>query len=198
MLDSAHQAGEAELMRDTIRRAVAHIDTSILNLQALITELRPAALDEIGLTPALEALISRVGATSGLDIDTQLHLAFPEGRAPTRLDAEIEGTLYRLVQEALSNTVKHASAERVTVELVEADGFVSVEVSDDGSGFDPGRHSEGFGLLGMQERIDLVEGTISIDSSPVSGTTVRARVPARHRAEPPSPHPAVAPRGAAG
>jgi signal transduction histidine kinase len=181
MLDSAGQVGEAEMMRDTLGRAVAHIDTSILNLQALITELRPAALDEFGLTPALEALFSRVSATSGLDIDARLNLAFAQGRSPTRLEAEIEGTIYRLVQEALTNTVKHAAAEHVTVEIVEDDHEVTLEVSDDGSGFDPGRQSEGFGLLGMQERTDLVGGTLSVDASPGGGTTVRATVPNPHR-----------------
>ena len=105
MLDSVRQAGGTELMRDTIGQAVTQIETSILNLQALITELRPAALDEFGLTPALEALFSRIGATSGLDIDASLDLAFAQGRSPTRLEVEIEGTVYRLVQEALSNTV---------------------------------------------------------------------------------------------
>jgi signal transduction histidine kinase len=185
MLDSARQTGETDVMRDALKRAVSHIDTSIVNLQALITELRPAALDEFGLTPALEALLARIKATSGLDIDTRLDLAFAEGRAPTRLEAEIESTLYRLVQEALSNTVKHARAEHVTLELVERDGFVTLEISDDGSGFDPGQHTEGFGLLGMHERTDLVGGTISIDSAPGSGTTVRASVPARHREQGP-------------
>jgi signal transduction histidine kinase len=181
MLDSARKAGGTELMRDTIGQAVTQIETSILNLQALITELRPAALDEFGLTPALEALFSRIGATSGLDIDARLDLAFAQGRSPTRLEAEIEGTVYRLVQEALSNTVKHAAAEHVTVVIAEDDDEVTLEVSDDGKGFDPGLHGEGFGLLGMQERTDLVGGTLSVDSSPAGGTTVRATVPSRHR-----------------
>ena len=128
-------------------------------------------------------------ATSGVEIEPDISLAFEEGRAETRLEPEIEGTLYRLVQEGLSNVVKHASAERVTVRLLEDGEFATMELSDDGSGFDPKKHSEGFGLLGMQERTDLVGGTISIDSSPGAGTTVRASVPARHRAQPASDPP---------
>jgi signal transduction histidine kinase len=181
MLDSVRRSGDAEFMQRTAEQAIANIDMSIRNLQSLITELRPAALYDIGLTPALETLFARIRATSGLEIDARLALAFGEGRAPTRLEAEIESSLYRLVQEALSNAVKHASAERVVVELTEAGEFVTVLVRDDGSGFDPATRSEGFGLLGMQERADLVGGSISIDSAPGSGTTVRATVPARHR-----------------
>ena len=69
----------------------------------------------------------------------------------------------------------------MTVVIVEDDDEVTLEVSDDGKGFDPGMHGEGFGLLGMHERTDLVRGTLSIDSSPAGGTTVRATVPSRHR-----------------
>ena len=190
MLDSARQSEDAGAMRDTLGTAVSHIDTSIKNLQALITELRPAALDELGLAPALDALFSRVRATSGVEIEPDLGLAFEKGLAETRLEPEIEGTLYRLVQEGLSNVVKHASAERVTVKLAEDGEVATMEMSDDGSGFDVTQHSEGFGLLGMQERTDLVGGTISIDSTPGVGTTVRASVPARHRAQPASDPPA--------
>ena len=201
MLDSARQSGDAGAMRDTLGSAVSQIDTSIKNLQALITELRPAALDELGLVPALDALFSRVRATSGLEIEPEIKLAFEEGRAAIRLEPEIEGTLYRLVQEGLSNVVKHASAERVSVKLTEDGEVATMEMSDDGSGFDVTQHSEGFGLLGMQERIDLVGGTISIDSRPGVGTTVRASVPARHRAQPASDPPAedgAPPRSIAG
>jgi len=200
MLDSVRQSGDADLMRRTADHAISHIDMSIRNLQSLITELRPAALDEIGLATALEALFARIRATSGLEIDARLALAFEEGRAPTRLETEIESTVYRLVQEALSNAIKHASAERISVEVTETEELATVVVRDDGSGFDPVQRSEGFGLLGMQERTDLVGGTIAIDSSPGHGTTVRASVPARHRERPPDDrpaHPADPPRSAA-
>jgi signal transduction histidine kinase len=191
MLDSARQTGQPELMHETMDRAVAQIDTSILNLQSLITELRPAALDELGVAPALEALFARVRATSGLEIDARVRLAFSEGRTATRLEGEIESAVYRLVQEGLTNVIKHAGAERVSVEVMEEDDFVTVAVRDDGVGFDPDQHTEGFGLVGMHERADLVGGSISIDSEPGRGTTVKARVPARHRERAPAGEPSV-------
>jgi signal transduction histidine kinase len=183
MLDSACRGGDTEQVRGAAARALSQIDMSILNLQSLITELRPAALDELGLAPALEALFTRVRATSGLDVDARVTLTFEERRAPTRLDNEVETTVYRLVQEALSNAVKHAEARQITVEIAEADEVVTVVVSDDGSGFERAQRNEGFGLLGMQERAGLVEGTVSIESSPGHGTTVRATVPVRERAQ---------------
>jgi two-component system, NarL family, sensor histidine kinase DevS len=147
----------------------------------LITELRPAALDQIGLAPALDALLKRVGATSGIDIEADIATTLQEGSSPTRLDPEVEGTLYRLVQESLTNAVKHASAGKVKVVLAEEGEHVGVTVADDGAGFDPQAATEGFGLVGMHERVALVGGELTVDSTPGHGTTVRARVPARQR-----------------
>ncbi len=183
MLDSARQSHDAERMQQSIDQAVSQIELSIRGLQSLITELRPAALDQIGLAPAVEALAKRVGATSGLNVDLQVRLAFDEGELPTRLDPDVEGTLYRLTQEALTNAIKHASATNVGVELVETPETVTLRVTDDGVGFDTTQISGGFGLVGMQDRVGLVGGTVAVDSAPVSGTTVRAVVPARHRDE---------------
>ena len=172
MLDSGRQTEDAARMTTSIDAALSQIELSIRNLQALITELRPAALDQIGLVPALETLLERVAATSGMDVESRIALDRP------RFDPETERTLYRLVQESLTNAMKHASAGRVTVELVETAGSVSLCVADDGAGFDPAQVSEGFGLMGMHERAGLVGGTVSVDSAPGEGTTVRAEVPA--------------------
>jgi signal transduction histidine kinase len=188
MLDSARQSDDAERVRQSIDQAVSQIELSIRGLQGLITELRPAALDQIGLAPAVEALAKRVGVTSGLDVDLQVRLAFDEGELPTRLDAEVEGTLYRLTQESLTNAIKHASATSVAVELVETPETVTLRVTDDGVGFDTTQISGGFGLVGMQDRVGLVGGTVAVDSAVGSGTTVRAEVPARHRDEHKSAH----------
>jgi len=166
--------------------ALGQIEISIRNLQALITELRPAALDQIGLAPALDALLKRVGATSGIDVEADVATTLHEGSSPTRLDPEVESTLYRLVQESLTNAVKHAFAGRVTVTLAESGDSVIVTVTDDGVGFDPRAFTAGFGLVGMHERVALVGGELSVDSTPGEGTTVRAHVPARHRDGAPS------------
>jgi nitrate/nitrite-specific signal transduction histidine kinase len=89
------------------------------------------------------------------------------------------------VQEALTNIAKHAHAESSSVVVNEADGVVRVQVRDDGRGFDPGASSLGFGVVGMRERVELLAGTLLIESAPASGTVVHAEVPARHRdAEP--------------
>jgi signal transduction histidine kinase len=174
MLDAARQSADLERVRSSIDSALGQIELSIRNLQALITELRPAALDQIGLVPALEALVKRVAATSGIQIDYQPRLA-PE--AP-RLDPEIERTLYRVIQESLTNVMKHADAGSVRLELEEAEGWLNVSVVDDGRGFDPTQISAGFGLFGMQDRVGLVGGRLSVDSTPGGGTTVRAEIPA--------------------
>ena len=97
-----------------MREAVEHIEREIENLRAIITELRPAALDELGLRTAIEALLDRHREQSGFQIDGELALPDPSADE-ARLDAELESTVYRLVQEALTNVVKHAGAEHVRV-----------------------------------------------------------------------------------
>lgn len=86
------------------------------------------------------------------------------------------------MQEALTNAVKHSQGEQAWVELVEHEHRLTLTVSDDGCGFEPDRTDGGYGLIGMRERVELVEGSLLIDSAPGRGTTVRAKLPARHRA----------------
>ena len=162
-----------------MREAVTHLEQEIDNLRALITELRPAALDELGLRSAIEGLLDRHREQSGFHLDGELALPGPADGAE-RLGDELETTVYRLVQEALTNVAKHARASFVRVAVGESDGQLSIEVQDDGSGFDSERASHGFGLAGMRERVTLAGGTLRIDSHE-HGTTVRARLPTRHR-----------------
>jgi signal transduction histidine kinase len=176
LLDTARQSQDADRIRESIEHAADQIELSIRNLQALITELRPAALDQIGLVPALDALMKRMAATSGVEIDADIAAALEEG---TRPNPEVEGTLYRLVQESLTNAIKHGSPGKVSVTLVSRGDCIDVTVADDGSGFEIDEPSAGFGLIGMQERVGLVGGTLSVESIPGEGTTVRAEVPIR-------------------
>jgi signal transduction histidine kinase len=178
LLESARMANRRELLEDAVGKAVEQLQLSIGGLQALITELRPAALDQLGVRPALDALVSRTTVTSGLDITARIDLALESGRESTRLSGEVESTIYRLVQEALTNVVKHAGAERAWVEVSEDERQVTVSVRDDGSGFDPDKPGDGFGLVGMRERAALVDGRLLIDSTPGQGTTVRLVLPA--------------------
>jgi signal transduction histidine kinase len=180
LLSSALRRGDPERSQQAMGEAVEHIEREIENLRAIITDLRPAALDELGLRTAIEALLDRHREQSGFQIEDELTLRDPVA-GDARLDAEIEGTAYRLVQEALTNVAKHAGARRVRVTVGESDGELLVEVQDDGAGFDPDAASQGFGLAGMHERVSLAGGTLSIDSGE-QGTLVRACLPARGRA----------------
>jgi signal transduction histidine kinase len=152
-----------------MREAVEHIEREIENLRSIITELRPAALDELGLKTALEALLDRHREQNGTEVDSQLEL-------PDMADTELESTVYRLVQEALTNVAKHARADSVRVAIGRSDEEVSIEVQDDGSGFDPATKTAGFGLAGMRERVGLAGGTLEI-SSGEQGTLVQVCLP---------------------
>jgi signal transduction histidine kinase len=178
MLESAYRSGRPEAIQDAVERSLDQLTSSITSLQALITELRPAALDELGLEPALEALVRRTSARFGLEVNASFELASAGDRS--RLSGEIESTAYRLVQEAINNVVKHAQAERIQVEVIETGGSVHLTVRDDGNGFDRSSTDGGFGLIGMQERVELVGGRLSIESARGRGTVVRAELPATH------------------
>ena len=94
-----------------------------------------------------------------------------------RPSPELESTIYRVVQEALTNVAKHAAATRVLVRVRDAGDAIELLVRDDGAGFDPHRRSTGFGLVGMRERLALVRGTLDIETTPGGGTTLRAVIP---------------------
>jgi signal transduction histidine kinase len=179
LLSSALRRGDPKRGQQAMREAVEHIEHEIENLRAIISELRPAALDELGLRTAIEALLERHREQSGFQIEGELSLPGPAARQ-ARLDPELESTTYRLVQEALTNVAKHARASRVRVAVGESDGELLVEVQDDGTGFDSDAQSQGFGLTGMHERVSLAGGTLSI-SSGERGTLVRACLPERGR-----------------
>jgi signal transduction histidine kinase len=172
LLGSALRVGTPEAMSQAIEQATDELGDEIDKLRSLITELRPAALDELGLLPAIEALVERSATTAGLEIHTEL--ALPRAGGPGRLDPELESAVYRLVQEALTNVVKHARAEHVDVQLVANGDTVTVRVKDDGIGFDPASTSEGFGLVGMRERLELIGGQLQVSSATGQGTDVRA------------------------
>jgi signal transduction histidine kinase len=197
ILTAALQQQGGDAVKQAAQQAVNQIAEEIDKLQSLIAELRPAALDDLGLAPALESLVERVRAVHGLTVTAAIDLDDEAGGQPaTRLMPEIESTAYRLVQEALTNVAKHAQAETVDVLVNESGDELSIEVRDDGRGFELGTRSDGFGLVGMRERVDLVGGEISIESKSGTGTLVRARVPARHR-QPEAPTGRSAEAGAA-
>jgi len=172
ILSSALRRVEGEDAAELLREGVGQVEREIENLRAIITDLRPAALDELGLAAAIEALVTRLSAVEGLVIDCAVQL--PGER--TRVAQALETTVYRLVQEALTNVAKHADAEHVRVVVGSSGGRLEIEVSDDGKGFDRGANVSGFGLVGMRERVELSGGQLTITPS-AQGTTVRAVIP---------------------
>jgi signal transduction histidine kinase len=173
-------AGLKSDLRDAVRQSLGFIEEQIASLRDLISDLRPAVLDDLGVQPALEALAERTASTTGLRVELNVDLAVAREESPTRLMPEIENAIYRLVQEALTNVSKHALTDRAAVSVREANGSVVVEVRDEGMGFDLDERAGGFGLIGMRERADLVDGRLTVASTRGEGTTVTVVVPAKH------------------
>ena len=145
--------------------------TTLQDVRRLAVELRPSALDDLGLVPAIDRLARSFGE-SGLQVDVLANIG------GERLPEAVETTLYRIVQEAVTNVAKHAEANRLSVTLTRKGSSVVVIVEDDGKGFDAAGPSDGLGLLGMRERLALVGGTLRIETAADSGTTIAAEVPA--------------------
>jgi signal transduction histidine kinase len=168
-LEEAAGGDDARAAARTVRELVTG---TLHDVRRLAVELRPKALDDFGLVPALERLTETFAEQTSMTIDFEP--ALPDERLP----AEVETTLYRIVQESLTNVVKHAQARRVSVLLTRKPGAVVVVVEDDGRGFDPEQAREdGFGLVGMRERIALLDGRLQIESSQEGGTTLVVEVP---------------------
>jgi two-component system, NarL family, sensor histidine kinase DevS len=184
VLSAGARAGEPEKMTGAIEQSLQQLELDIANLRGLITELRPAALDQLGLEPAVLALVDRFRA-SGLDVDAHVELAFERQRDLERLVPELETGIYRIIQEALTNAVKHGDAARAAVELVEGEQTIQVSVRDDGKGFDPTAATKGFGLLGMRERVELLNGELLVESAPGDGTQVTVSLPPARVSEQP-------------
>jgi signal transduction histidine kinase len=140
-------------------------------MQALLLELRPAALQDAGLIPALEELCHAYHERLGVAVDADLD--------PVELAPPVEHAVLRIVQEALANAVKHARPNRIRLRLQQQDGQVAVTVTDDGAGFDPSiaeqRHGMGLGLI--RQRVAELGGTFQLDSTPGQGTTVQVLLP---------------------
>jgi len=172
-LSAARRAKDDPAAIDALlAQAVDQLDGEIGTLRALITELRPAALDELGLPAAIAALADR-SARLGLEVDVDVEALHADGVT----DQERAIAIYRIVQEALSNARKHGGAARAVVAVAVDDAALTVTVRDDGSGFDPSARTAGFGLVGMRERAALLGGTIALASGEGHGTTVTATLP---------------------
>jgi signal transduction histidine kinase len=170
-LRAVEDADSPQATRAAARQLRELVVATLQDVRRLAVELRPKALDDFGLVAALERLVQTFGESTG--IKTQLEASLEE-----RLPAEVETTLYRVVQEALTNVVKHAGARNVSILLRRREGAAMAVVEDDGAGFDPAGVSDGgLGLLGMRERVSLVDGRLEIEASAGSGTTIVVEVP---------------------
>jgi len=162
--DPSSRAATAELRELVV--------STLQDVRRLAVELRPSALDDFGLVAALERLTASFSEQTGIAVDFQTALA------DERLPEDVETALYRIVQESLTNVVKHARARRVSILLARKNSAVKAVVEDDGQGFDPAEQADdGFGLVGMRERLALLGGRLEIESGRGGGTTVAAEVP---------------------
>ena len=162
-VDSDH---ERAAVADIRRLAVE----TLQGVRRLAVELRPKALDDFGLEAALERLTSNFSEQTGLAVD------FVSGLGEQQLAPDVATALYRIVQESLTNVVKHAHARTVSILLARQNGRVKLVIEDDGRGFDPGSPADGFGIQGMRERVDLLGGSLQVESRAGAGTTLAVEV----------------------
>jgi PAS domain S-box-containing protein len=170
----------AESERETIERVQVRLREEVGDLRKMMSDLRPPALDHLGLVAALQDQLTAVRRETGLACSI-------ESTLDARLLPAQEIVLYRVAQEALTNVVKHAGADRVRVSLQPSNGHVVLEVRDDGAGFVPSEAATSasnghFGLLGMRERVEMAGGSWELHSQVGSGTVIRARLPRAVRA----------------
>lgn len=145
---------------------------ALQDVRRLAVELRPAVLDDYGLVPALERLSESFAEQTSIRVD------FRSALGEARLPADVETTLYRVVQESLTNIVKHANAHNVSVSLARRGSAVAAVIEDDGAGFDQRAvREDAVGLLGMRERLALLDGRLEVESRAGAGTTIVAEVP---------------------
>jgi two-component system sensor histidine kinase UhpB len=169
--ERAAAADPAQAAR-TLKRVAATVHESLQELRRIARELRPEALDDLGLVNALIALCSRVDLQGSLRVRRELQAGLPA------LSDETELVVYRVAQESLTNALRHAEADTATLALVAEPGILTLTITDDGRGLPEQPPPVTAGIAGMRERALLVGGELSIDSRPGAGTRVRLTVPA--------------------
>ena len=171
-----------DVVKSPLEQAQSIVDEILDKVRGLSHDLRPAALDHLGLVPALITLFERYSA------QTRLSVNFKHHGADGRFASEVEMTAYRIVQEALTNVARHADVDRVTVRVWTTADRLNVQIDDRGRGFDPEAAlsvPQTGGLTGMQERVNLLAGKLTIESRPGAGTHINADMPCLRRPEGP-------------
>ncbi len=170
-LRSLERAVESDDARSALGSVRELVVSTLHDVRRLAVELRPAALDDFGLAPAIERLVDTQRQDGSVEIDLEIQLG------DDRLPADVETTMYRIVQEALTNVTKHAAATRISVLLTRTEKTAVLVVEDDGEGFELAGATAGLGLTGMRERVALVGGRLKVETGTGSGTTVAAEIP---------------------
>jgi len=163
--------GHPERFREHLKQAKEVAEGAMKTVRDLAMGLRPSMLDDLGLAPAVEWLSREFSRVSGIPVDVRV-----QGALDGLSDAQ-KTSLFRVVQESLTNVMRHARARRVEVTLEETEDRVVLVVRDDGCGLQNGKGRRGLGLLGMEERIRELGGVFTLASAPGAGTTVRAEIP---------------------
>jgi two-component system sensor histidine kinase UhpB len=166
-IENSRHADELSRAVESVRKIAL---TTLQDVRRLAVELWPQSLDDFGLVPALERLVDGHREVTGIAIHLETQLC------SNRLPAEVETTLYRVIQEGLANAVKHAGARCVSIVLARREESVTALIEDDGQGFPKGSR-EGSGVQGMRERLELLNGSLSVESSAKNGTTLVAELP---------------------
>lgn len=161
---------DPDQFRERVRQAKLVAEGAMKTVRDLAMGLRPSMLDDLGLGPAVEWLCREFSRTSGIPADVTV-----QGRLAKLKEAQKTG-LFRVVQESLTNVMRHARARRVSVKLTESGGRLVLTVEDDGRGMQSGRVRRGLGLLGMEERIRELGGVFTVESAPGAGTKIRAEI----------------------
>jgi signal transduction histidine kinase len=171
-------AADAPTLKRAAAAIVAHCDHLQEVLRSLIGQLRPVGLDVLGLRAALEYLLERAQTRT------------PERKLAMQIEGDLDGldeatslTIYRLIQEGLTNVSRHSGAQRVVVQVVHdtAENMLLLRFSDDGRGADPTAKPAGLGIMGMRERVEMLGGELRVVTAPGAGFSIAARIPYRHR-----------------
>jgi signal transduction histidine kinase len=177
-LASAHESDDAQKLREAVGLSLGYGEYAMRGLREIITDLRPGALDALGVKAALESLAERTRKRWDIRVALDVDLDYEAGRAPLRHAR----ALYRIAQEAIANAVKHAHASAISIRMTEDATGVRLSIKDDGRGFDyRGQHPNGFGLIGMHERAELINGTLTVESRPGAGTQIQVFAPSERR-----------------
>ena len=170
-LKAVEEAKSNEERAEALAAVREQVVETLHDVRRLAVELRPKALDDFGLVAALEHLRDTFSEQTGMRVDLEAHVG-------DRMPSDVETALYRIVQESLTNIVKHAQASAVSIVLARSGRAITAVIEDNGRGFTPGG-DDGLGLLGMGERLALLGGKLKIESSPGAGATIVAEVPLR-------------------